>query len=138
MSKQTATANIVPNGDFSQKGEHWHESSWDADVLYESGSCGLKKETLIHQTIPVAAGGGRFQFSVKMKSDQYAACRAELRLLPSSTTVLLNLHGHQPWTLKRLVFEAPADTTSVNILLMANDGEEGTRSYFDDIVVERL
>lgn len=138
MSKQTSTANIVPNGDFSQKGEHWHFQPWDADVLYEGGSCGLKVETQVHQTIPVTAGGGRFHFSVKMKSDRFAACRAELRLFPSSTTVLLDLSGGLPWTLRRFVFEAPTDTTSVEVILKANDGEEGTRSYFDDVVVERL
>ncbi|MGE8177507.1 hypothetical protein [Pseudomonas fluorescens] len=138
MSKETASVNLIRNGDFSNQGKDWHPFPIDGTgVSYEDGCCDLLKvNAYILQNVATGTGGS-FRFSVKMRTDRLAACQAELSLLPSGTRVTLNLEGNKSWTIKEFLFEAPADTNKMIVVLQANDGETGTKSSFDDVVLER-
>ncbi|POA33957.1 MULTISPECIES: hypothetical protein [unclassified Pseudomonas] len=137
MSQQPAENNLLLNGDFSRKGEHWTPNS-PAKVEYSEDSCALQVNAQITQRVTVE-GEGEFKFSVKMKTDSGSACQATVVMHPSKQRKQLDLGGGMHWTEKELHFSAPADTQHMEVKLLANDGVSSVfGSRFDDVVLKRL
>ncbi|MFJ2682731.1 hypothetical protein ACIOYV_03195 [Pseudomonas sp. NPDC087342] len=134
MSEQNVKANLLQNGDFSSKGQHWTVTN-PGHADFEDKSCALKAPASITQD--VTATGAEYRFSVKMKSNPGSACRAQVLAHPSNESKFLNIGSGQPWGAHHVNFTAPAGTTKITVKLEANDGQELIfGSHFDDARLE--
>lgn len=132
-------ANLIKNGDFSQKDEHWTATNPE-NVHYVSGHCIIAVPDSTSQDVLTGSdGGGQFMLSARLKTLPGHAARITVQPLPTGEKVQLDLHGGQDWIVLSKKFDVQISTLKFKVTLEASDGQfDVPGSYFGDVVLSKL